>query len=133
MNAPLRVPTSTRTLLMRAPFQKFVDVRASLRRREQRKLARIIGADSDQLSGRRFRLLCAHLFHELPHGGNVTRRAPFAPLFEPQSGLLQLGAEILAHPLLPELRHYRLHPFPHAEELAGGLKEQVLVEQTIVE
>src|SRR5581483_1927027 len=63
----------------------------------------------------------------------MTRRAGFNPLFIALRGLLEVRTEVLSNEPLPEGRDDGLNHLPHSEELSAGLKEQVFMQQTIVE
>ena len=76
---------------------------------------------------RRLSGLRAHLFAELTHGRDMTRRAGFHPGFKAVRGLFQVGEELLVRPFLPALFDTGLDTLPHAEKFAAGFKEQVFV------
>src|ERR1017187_7590032 len=80
-----------------------------------------------------FRELSAHLFHELAHPRNMTRRALFHPHFIPLRSFLQVREEQRSLKLFPEPRQHRLNPLPNSKKLTVGLKEQIFVQQTVVE
>src|SRR5215470_17082329 len=72
--------------------------------------------------------LRAHLLHELPHRGGVTRVAALRPRFISLRRLFQVGKDLFVGKTLAERRNDGFHRFPHSEELAAGLKEKVLVQ-----
>src|SRR5258705_13671549 len=80
----------------------------------------------------RCRSFTPHLLHELLHGCNMTGSAALRPFLETLSGLLQICEHVRILKLLTELRHDRLQPFPHTNELAAGLEEKIFVQQAIV-
>jgi len=63
----------------------------------------------------------------------VARRALVHPGLKANCGLFQIGQKLLIGPLFPSFGDGRLDPFPDAKEFAAGLKEQIIVEQAIVQ
>src|ERR1035438_2561858 len=59
--------------------------------------------------------------------------AAFYPGFIVLRSFFQMLEELLILKCLPSLRYHRTHPVPDPEKLATGLKEEVFVEQTVVE
>jgi hypothetical protein len=86
-------------------------------------------------SGRSSRIsaLCAHLFRKLAHSGDMPRRTLFNPFFVAVRSFFQMRKELLIRESLPTLLDTGFHALPYPEKLATGLKEQVFVEQTIIE
>src|SRR5689334_10546398 len=77
--------------------------------------------------------LRSHLLHELPHRRDVTGVALFRPHFVALCRLFQVRKRLLVFKGLAECRNYRFQRFPHAEKLAAGLKEEVFVQQPVVQ
>src|SRR5581483_8450236 len=77
--------------------------------------------------------LAAHLLHEPAHRCDLTRAALFRPSLKPLCSLFQVRQELLVFEPVPCLRNDGLYRFPHSEELAGGFKEQIFVQETVVE
>src|ERR1700730_1293320 len=63
----------------------------------------------------------------------MTRRAAFGPGFVALGGFFQVREELLVCKSLAKFGDDGLKKLPHAEKLAACLKEQVFVEETIVE
>src|ERR1700674_924055 len=77
--------------------------------------------------------LSSHLFHKLAHAGDISRIAAFNPGFVALRSFFQVREELLIYEPLPSLRDDGLDALPDPEKLAAGLKEEVFVEQTVVE
>ena len=63
----------------------------------------------------------------------MARRPAFHPGFEALGGLLQVRQELFILPLLAKLRNGRFGQLPNPEEFAGGLKEEVFVQQSVIQ
>src|SRR5678815_4080940 len=63
----------------------------------------------------------------------MTRGTAFDPGLITVRSLLQVCEKLLVHKTLTSLRDDGFHELPNAEELAVDLKEQVLVEQAIIQ
>ena len=53
-----------------------------------------------------------HLFHKLPHGRDLARRASFSPLLIAQGSLFQVPHKARVRKHLPPFRDKRPHPLP---------------------
>src|SRR5579863_1086811 len=82
---------------------------------------------------RRFRRLSSHLFHELAHSGDVARRAFVHPGLKALSGFFEIREKLLVGPLFASFCNSRPDAFPYATKLAAGFKEQIVVQQAVVQ
>src|SRR5215470_6105632 len=72
--------------------------------------------------------LCPHLFHHLAHGGQMTGRARFNPLFITLRGFLQVRQEPRVVEALAALLDDSSNALPNPEEFSTGLEEKIFVE-----
>src|SRR5204863_3930024 len=77
--------------------------------------------------------LSAHLLHPFAHSCYMTGRTAFNPGFIPLRSFLHVREVIFVGRPLPELRNSSLDAFPNTKKLAIGFKEQVLVEQIVIQ
>ena len=78
-------------------------------------------------------LLRAVLLHVFSHRGNGSGAALLRPLLKPFRGFLQISKHIWIFERLTKLRYYCLQLLPHAKELPTSLKEEIFVEESVVE
>src|SRR5712692_5343090 len=147
MNAPLRVPTRTRTLLMPHSFSCVSRVYSrtsypwllvltihGMPKRSTSMSRRFAGArgsppfvifegwDSARRRIKGLSRLCsltAHLLHELAHCSDVTRRAGFTPGLVALRSLFQVGEVAIHFETFPRLRDNRLGLLPITEHHPG--------------
>src|SRR5215469_11445297 len=77
--------------------------------------------------------LSAHLLHELSHGSHMTRAAAFGPGLKTLGCLFQMSKDLLVGKTLAERRNDGLNRFPNSKKLTAGLKEEVLVQEPVIE
>src|ERR1700751_2207911 len=77
--------------------------------------------------------LRAHLLHPLAHGLYGTGRRFVHPLLKTLRGLFEVQKKKLLMKHLPRARDHGFDPLPYAEEFSGGLKEQLFVQQAVIQ